>query len=152
MKTLVIGVGNILRCDDGVGVHIVNRLREEAPQLETLDAALGSVELLEAMKGYDRVFVLDAAETGGEPGTVYRVDLIEGGEPPALTHSHGIDVLTTLRLGEALYGGEMPGEVILMAIEAEDVTTLRETCTERVEEAIGRVVKEIVAITSAGEA
>jgi len=152
LKTLVIGVGNLLRCDDGVGIHIVNRLREEAPHIDALDAALGSVELLEAMKGYDRVFVLDAAETGGEPGTVYRVNLKEGDVPPALTHSHGIDVLTTLRLGEALYGGEMPGEVILMAVEAEDVTTLRETCTERVEEAIGRVVKEIVATTSAGKA
>lgn len=145
MRTLVIGVGNLLRCDDGVGIHVVNRLNEVAPSsIDTLDVALGSVEILEAMKGRDHVFIVDAIQAGGEPGTIYRVNLSKGEEPPRVTHSHGVDLLTTLRLGDSLFSGQMPREIVLLAVEAEDVTTLSESCTSKVQAAIEKVVELIL--------
>jgi hydrogenase maturation protease len=144
LKTLVIGVGNLLRCDDGVGIHVVNRLNEVAPYIDTLDVALGSVEILEAMNGRDRVFIVDAIQAGGEPGTIYRVNLSGGEEPPRVTHSHGVDLLTTLRLGESLFPDQMPKEMILLAVEAEDVTTLSESCTSKVQASVEKVVEMIL--------
>jgi hydrogenase maturation protease len=144
LKTLVIGVGNLLRCDDGVGIHVVNRLNEVASYIDTLDVALGGVEILEAMKNRDRVFIVDAIQTGGEPGTIYRVNLSGGEEPPRITHSHGVDLLTTLRLGDSLFPGQMPREMILLAVEAEDVTTLSESCTSKVQAAVDKVVEIIL--------
>ena len=144
MKTLVIGVGNLLRCDDGVGIHVVNRLNEVASYIDTLDVALGSIEILEAMKGRDRVFIVDAIQAGGEPGAIYRVNLSGGEEPPRITHSHGVDLLTTLRLGDSLFPGQMPREMILLAVEAEDVTTLSESCTSKVQAAVDKVVEIIL--------
>jgi hydrogenase maturation protease len=151
LKALVIGVGNLLRCDDGVGIHVVNRLNEVAPYIDTLDVALGSVEILEAMNGRDRVFIVDAVQAGGEPGTIYRVNLSGGEEPPRVTHSHGVDLLTTLRLGEALYPGEMPKEIVLLAVEAGDVTTLSESCTHEVQASVERVVEMILGFEKKGE-
>jgi hydrogenase maturation protease len=144
LKTLVIGVGNLLRCDDGVGIHVVNRLNEVASYIDTLDVALGSVEILEAMKGRDHVFIVDAIQAGGEPGTIYRVNLSKGEEPPRVTHSHGVDLLTTLRLGDSLFLGQMPREIVLLAVEAEDVTTLSESCTSKVQAAIEKAVEIIL--------
>jgi hydrogenase maturation protease len=144
LKTLVIGVGNLLRCDDGVGIHVVNRLNEVAPYIDTLDVALGSIEVLEAMKGRDRVFIVDAIQAGGEPGTIYRVNLSGGEEPPRITHSHGVDLLTTLKLGDSLFPGQMPREIVLLAVEAEDVTTLSESCTSKVQAAVEKVVEIIL--------
>lgn len=144
MKTLVIGVGNLLRCDDGVGIHVVNRINEVASYIDTLDVALGSIEILEAMKGRDRVFIVDAIQAGGEPGTIYRVNLSRGEDPPRITHSHGVDLLTTLKLGDSLFPGQMPREMILLAVEAEDITTLSESCTSKVQAAIEKAVEIIL--------
>ena len=144
MKTLVIGVGNLLRCDDGVGIHVVNRINEVASYIDTLDVALGSIEILEAMKGRDRVFIVDAIQTGGEPGTIYRVNLSRGEDPPRITHSHGVDLLTTLKLGNSLFPGQMPREIVLLAVEAEDITTLSESCTSKVQAAIEKAVEIIL--------
>ena len=144
MKTLVIGVGNLLRCDDGAGIHVVNRLNEVASYIDTLDVALGSVEILEAMNGRDRVFIVDAIQAGGEPGTIYRVNLSGGEEPSRVTHSHGVDLLTTLRLGESLFPDQMPKEMILLAVEAEDITTLSESCTSKVQASVEKVVEIIL--------
>jgi hydrogenase maturation protease len=144
LRTLVIGVGNLLRCDDGVGIHVVNRLNEVVSYIDTLDVALGSIEILEAMKNRDRVFIVDAIQTGGEPGTIYRVNLSGGEEPPRITHSHGVDLLTTLRLGDSLFPGQMPREIVLLAVEAEDVTTLSESCTSKVRAAIEKAVEIIL--------
>jgi len=144
LKTLVIGVGNLLRCDDGVGIHVVNRLNEVASYIDTLDVALGSIEILEAMKGRDRVFIVDAIQAGGEPGTIYRVNLSRGEEPPRITHSHGVDLLTTLKLGDSLFPGQMPREIVLLAVEAKDVTTLNMSCTSKVQAAIEKAVEIIL--------
>ena len=151
MRTLVIGVGNILRCDDGVGVHVVERLSEVTPHIDTLDIALGSVEILEAIRDRDRVFIVDAIQAGGKPGTIYRVEFSRGEEPPKVTHSHGVDLLTTLRLGESLYPGKMPKEIVLLAVEAKDITTLSESCTSEVQASAEKVVNTILEFEKKGK-
>lgn len=143
MKTLVIGIGNLLRCDDGVGVHVVNRIREITQEIDAVDLGTCSIDLLEAMRGYETAVIVDAIMTGGEPGTIYHIELSRGERPPVITHSHGIDLLTTLRLGKRLIPDEMPDDIILLAVEAEDITTLRDVCSEKVQSSIKDVIEII---------
>lgn len=148
MKTLVIGVGNLLRCDDGVGIHVVNRLKAEAPEIDAVDLSTASIEILEAMRGYDRVIVVDAIKTGAEPGTILRVNVKKEGRIVPFTGTHDLDLLTTLRLGKVLFPREMPRELIILAVEAEDISTFSESCTEKVHEAIDQIVRTIISLVS----
>lgn len=140
----MIGVGNLLRTDDGVGIHIINRLSKLHPEIDTFDAAMGSIEILEAMRGYERVIILDSIETGIEPGTIYRVNLASGEKPPVISHSHGTDILTIIELGHQLYGDGMPKDIILIAVEAEDTVTIGDKLTKRVQEAMDEVLQKIL--------
>ena len=148
MRTLVIGVGNLYRRDDGAGIHVVNQLKEKAPSIDSIDVALGSVEILEAMKGYDRVIIVDAMVTGSDPGSYFLVDIVAGDEPPVVSYSHGIDLITTLKLGRLLYADQMPGELMIIGIEVEDTLTMSDECTPSVQKAVVGVVDEIMAIVS----
>jgi hydrogenase maturation protease len=138
-------VGNLFRCDDGAGIHVVNKLREMQVNIDTLDVALGSVEILEAMKGYQTVIIVDAVVTGEEPGSIFFVKLPESGDVK-FAGSHGIDLITTLELGKQLYGDDMPEELIVVGIEASDVTQLTENCTPEVTKAVNKVVNKIIEI------
>ena len=146
MRTLVIGVGNLYRRDDGAGIHVVNQLKKKAPTLDAIDVALGSVEILEAMIGYERVIIVDAMVTGAEPGSYFHVNIAMGDEPPVVSYSHGIDLITTLELGKRLYTDQMPKELMVIGIEVEDTLTMSEECTPRVRDAVEKVVDEIIAI------
>lgn len=144
MRTLVIGIGNLLRTDDGVGIHVVNLLKELSPKIDTLDAAMGSIEILEAMRGYERAIIVDAVESGAEPGTIFRVNFTGGEKPLVVTYSHGTDLVTTLNLGQRLYPDEMPREITIIAIEAEDTTTINDIPTPKVYRAIEITVQDII--------
>ncbi|HEY76749.1 MAG TPA: hydrogenase maturation protease [Thermoflexia bacterium] len=74
MRVAVIGLGNPLRGDDGIGPRVVAELhRRELPEgVEAIDGGTGGLDLLRLMEGWDRVIVVDAAEIGREPGAFAR--------------------------------------------------------------------------------
>lgn len=138
LRTLVLGLGNTICGDDGVGIGIARALKEdvcglEAEVTETTAAGIG---LLDLIMGYDRLIVVDAIQTkDGEAGQVYRLGLED---LPASLHSatlHDVDLTTALELGRRL-GMGMPREVIIYAVEVADVATFREGCTPEVERSI----------------
>ena len=71
-KTLIMGIGNVLRADDGFGSAVIDALSPiELPEnIELLDAGTPGFELVLTMQGYDRVIVIDAADMDCQPGTV----------------------------------------------------------------------------------
>ena len=99
MRTLVIGVVNLLGTDEGVGIHIMNRQNKIDPETDTFVAAMGSIEMLEAMRGYEHVIIIDSIETGVEPGTIYRVNIENSEKLQVITRSHGTNILTIIELG-----------------------------------------------------
>ncbi len=143
MRAIAVGIGNLLRCDDGAGIHAINILSETTPQLDTFELALGSIDLIEAVKGYDRVYIIDAVKTGAEPGTIFRVNLAKGDDRPEISYSHGVDLFTTLELGQTLYPEEMPKDVIVYGIEAQNLVKFDLECTEPVRLAVKQITDEI---------
>jgi hydrogenase maturation protease len=118
-KTLVLGLGNILLGDEGVGVRVVERLQaryEFPPEVQVLDGGTLGMDLLPYVGDADRLLVLDALELGAEPGTVAR---LEGDEVPAFMgikispHQMGLaDLLAAARLCDLF-----PEELVLWGVQ-----------------------------------
>ncbi len=119
MGILVLGIGNLLLSDEGVGVRVVEALERGfalPPRVEALDGGTSGMELMEVMALRDHLIVVDAVRTGAAPGTVV---LLRDNEVPALftqkisPHQLGLcDVLMALRLT-----GEFPRRLTLVGIE-----------------------------------
>ena len=120
--TLILGIGNILMRDDGVGVRVVEELaRCELPEgVELLDGGTAGADLVDALADRPKVIVVDAIDAGAEPGAVYRftdADLREGAAGPLSLHEFGL--LETLRMAEQL--GCAPGRVVILGIQPRTV-------------------------------
>lgn len=117
---LVLGVGDVLRGDDGVGVVIARRLRDRAsPPGVTVHERPGELtSLLDAWDGYDGVVLVDAMRSGAAPGTVRRFDVAREPLPPQVagaTSSHAAGVGEALELARVL--GRLPPHVVVYAVE-----------------------------------
>jgi len=146
MKTIVLGLGNTVLSDDGIGIYTARALRGGLDGLaHIVEAELAGFDLVEMMKGYVRAFIIDAIELDGEaPGSVFRLVPDDMRITPRLASFHDIDVVTALELGRRL-GFEMPSEVVIYAVQVEDALTLGEGCTPAVEKVIPDLVAEISA-------
>lgn len=76
-KTAILGFGNPVRSDDGIGCHVIERLKQElgdAPHLTLLDMGTSAFEVLFQLQGHDRIILVDAVINTGEPdGALYRL-------------------------------------------------------------------------------
>lgn len=122
-KILVLGIGNLLLTDDGVGVHAVQTLqRENWPDNVTLlDGGTFTQDIFYLFKGYDRLLILDIVHAGREPGSLYRLT------EEQLVHNdsqrlsiHDIDLLDSLRMAGQLHGSRP--EMIIVGMEPADYT------------------------------
>lgn len=145
MKTLVLGLGNPILCDDAVGCRVAATLQQKVhdPDIDIREESLAGLDLLEMLSGYDRAIIIDAIQTGkGQPGRIYRL----GPEALARTRHaaspHDVNLATALQLGEKLML-KLPREIIIFAIEVEDVTTFSEECTPAVLKAIPKCVEMV---------
>ena len=151
-KTLVLGIGNEIRGDDGVGIHVARRVAgllsaELAATVDVDEASTGGFDLVDYLRGYERAVVADAIKTeGGEPGTVYKF-AADALKPTAhLGHSHGVNLASALAVLSALELGA-PREVTVVAVEAEWLYEFKEELSPRVaaavEEAAGAVLEAL---------
>jgi len=145
-KILILGIGNPLLSDDGAGICVAARLKEELdrPDVTVLETATAGLSLLDFLTGYDKAIIIDAIQTvGGTPGQIYKLTPEAFDTAEHITSPHGIDFRTALELGHKL-GLNLPSEIIVYAIEAADVTTFSEKCTTPVRKAISACVNMIL--------
>lgn len=73
-KTLILGVGNVLLADDGVGIHLIRKLQQmDLPKyVEVIDGGTQGFELINYFQGKKKIIIVDALKTDAEPGSVYR--------------------------------------------------------------------------------
>ena len=150
-STLVLGMGNPILSDDGVGLYVAERL-QAGPMPDGVEVQLSEVaglRLLELVKGYDKVVIVDALRSGREPGEIVRYEAREfkGGHRYGSAHSIGLH--TTLELGRQL-GMPMPEDVTVFAVEAEDIETFGEDFSPPVAAAAEKVIDLVRAEVGAG--
>lgn len=140
---VVIGVGNVYRGDDAVGLAISERLRERLPESVTvLDCEQEPTRLLDAWQDADVALVVDAAASGAAPGTVHRFDASSDGVPAQVFRSstHAFGVGDAVELARAL--GRLPAKVVVYGVEGADFT-VGSGLSEPVAAAVRHVADEI---------
>jgi hydrogenase maturation protease len=155
LKTLVLGLGNPILTDDGVGIHVVRRASAlwESNGVTFAEACVGGLRLLDFLAGYDRVVLVDAIVTpDGQPGDVLCMGLHD---LQASLHSgctHDLSLSSALDLGRGL-GMVLPDDeqIVIIAIEAGDVLTFGEDCTPPVQAAIPPAARLVLEQITAGE-
>ena len=141
---LVLGVGNTLMADEGIGVRVLEALKNESLPtcVELIDAGTALVELLPLLSKREKVIVIDAVRCGQKPGTVYRftpADVAELKQPQVSIHQIGI--LEALQMAEL--GGWKPREVVIFGIEPAKVAWGMELSAE-VAASVQKVVRLVM--------
>ena len=150
MKTLVLGLGNPILTDDGVGVWVARMVQRALPPdsgVEVSEASLGGLALMERMVGYDRVILIDALQTGGgQPGAIRRLTLDELASISPTQHAasaHDTNLVTALEMGQRMQLA-LPREVIIYGIEVEQVFEFGERPTPAVAAALPRAAAAVL--------
>jgi len=145
---LVLGVGNVLLRDEGIGVRIIEKLEDGyafSPNVELMDGGTQGLRLLAPISETDHLIVVDAVQNGQPPGTLYRLPTEELEKRVRFKNSlHQLDLVETLAYAEVL--GHRPSAVIV-GIEPADISPwgmeLTEIVASRVAELCSRVLEEI---------
>jgi hydrogenase maturation protease len=144
---LVVGVGNLYRSDDAVGIIVARRLREKIGACVTVREESGEgTALLESWKGVDTVILIDATQSGATPGTLQRFDVNVQPLPATFfRHStHAFSAAEAIELARAL--GQLPSRFIVYGIEGKTFLPgvgLSGEVEVAIEEAVQRVRQEI---------
>ena len=116
---LILGIGNDLLSDDGIGIKLIEDLRPmlENPLVEFKTASGGGLEIVELMQDYNDVIILDAIKTGqGVPGEIYTFSLDDFKETLHISNFHDISFLIALEFGKQS-GLKLPENIQIVAIE-----------------------------------
>ena len=150
MKTLVIGLGNPILGDDGVGWAVASVVSEKLPvtshPVEVDCLSLGGLSLMERMLGYDRVILVDSMETGQGPvGSVRRFPLASLPDPMAghSASAHDTSLITALKTAESI-GADIPKCVDVVAVEAQNVYDFSEELSPPVAAAVPEAVQAVL--------
>lgn len=142
--TRIIGIGNDFRQDDGVGPAVVRRLKARAAgQVEIAEHDGDATSLLDAWDGAPRVVLVDAVQSGADPGTIHRVDVHAAPLPKGLAwySSHSLSVPEAVILARRL--DSLPQALLIYGIEGRCFGIGRGLSLE-VEAAASAVVEEIL--------
>ena len=146
MKTLVLGIGNPILSDDGVGIKVAQEVGKKLdnPQITVSETSAAGLSLLDSLIGYDKVIIIDAIQTEkGKAGQIYRMKPEDFSFTKRVSSPHQINLVTALELGKLL-NLTMPQEISIFAVEAKDTTSFSEGCTPEVEQAIPEAVKMVL--------
>jgi hydrogenase maturation protease len=169
--TLVLGLGNPILTDDGVGIHVVRSVAarlgsqsEAVGGVAFAEASVGGLRLLDLLAGHDLVILVDAIQTAdGLPGDVRRYSFaeppgaVEGDPRPTLSlkgsstlhagSTHDLSLPGALAWGRQ-NGMELPDDdaILIVAIDVQDVLTFGESCTPAVAAAIPRAADLVLGL------
>jgi len=155
-RILILGLGNILLKDEGVGVHVVGELQEQnlPGNVEVIDGGTAGLDILLLQEGLDKLVVIDALRAGDKPGTIYKLTVkVDGKEKLTQVLSrterpkislHQIGLLDALAVAERMNCA--PKEIVIIGVEPGEVDCgleLTDEVKKRIPEIVNAVLKEI---------
>jgi len=155
-RTLVLGLGNILLADEGVGVHVVRELAEHTlpGNVEVVDGGTAALDVLLLARDVQKLIVIDALRAGKEPGTVYVARFAGGQESKLEAHFvrqgdsrislHQIGLVDALSVAKRISDG--PKEIVIIGVEPAKIDCglqLMDEIAHKVPQIIDIVLKEI---------
>ncbi len=154
MKTLVLGLGNPILTDDGIGVYVTREVAAHwtGSGVDFQEACVGGLRLLEVIAGYERLILVDAIQTpGGAPGQIHR---LAADDPRASRHAgstHDLSFQGALAWGRRMGMALPPDDAItIIAVEVEDVLSFGEQLTPAVKAAISHSAQAVLNLLETG--
>lgn len=145
MQTMVLGLGNLVHCDDGVGIHAIQRLQQDSrvpPGVALMDGGTQGLNLIPHISGFERLLVIDAVDVGQPPGTLIRLegDAVEKLPGKPSVHQLGFaDLMIAMKLL-----GEPPKEVVVIGVQPQS-TDWSAGLTAPVRESLDDLVAVVIA-------
>ena len=151
MKTLVLGLGNPILSDDGIGVLIAEAVRAALPAntaVEVSEASVGGLELMERLLGYRRVILIDALYGNGydTPGTIHKLTLDDLRTVSPTQHSssaHDTSLVTAWDMARKM-DLPLPDEVIIYGIEVKNILDFGDELTPAVAAVVPQVAEAVL--------
>ena len=142
-KILIVGIGNLLCRDEGIGVHVIQEMEKiKLPDhIDLLDMGTSTMDLISHLEGVKKLIVIDAMRAGGKPGTIYKCkpeDLIPKGEQSVSLHDIG--VIETLTMAKKM---GMAIETVIIGVEPETMDWGMEL-TEAVKNKIPLIIEAVL--------
>jgi hydrogenase maturation protease len=114
-KIIILGIGNLLLSDEGIGVYVANELSKMdlPPEVSVVEGGTDGFRLLNIITEADRLIVIDAVRGGEEPGSIYRFDINEIKNVPTgfKTSVHQVGILEVINLSELI--GKTPHATVI---------------------------------------
>lgn len=150
MSVIVIGLGNPILGDDGIGWVVADHIRSYLPEIEVDCLGLGGLSLMERLIGYDHAIIIDAIVTGNQPlGTVsyFTLDKLPNFATGHTTSAHDTSLQTAMDVGRAM-GSKLPlpKNIWLVTVESKNVYEFSEELAKPVSEAIPTAIETVLAI------
>ncbi len=146
-KTLVLGLGNPILGDDGVGWKVAEAVQAIVHQSVEVDcASLGGLSLMERMLGYSRVILIDCMQTGRLPLGEVRSLPLEQLENPSAGHTasaHDTSLMTALQAARSM-GGQVPSRIDVVTIEVKLSFDFSESLSPEVAAAVPLATREVL--------
>lgn len=142
-KILILGLGNILLGDEGVGVRVAERLLSQPlpDNLEVIDGGTAGYELINLFEGREKVIIVDAVKTDDQPGSIYKMDLSVIEEDTVRSLSlHQIGLNSVFKMASLM---DINPEVILVGIVPKDYQTYQIGLSREAERAIPQAIETI---------
>lgn len=145
MKILVLGIGNVILQDDGVGPAIVRELSrlDLPPEVFLKTTGLSGFPLLDIITGYHTLIIIDAVKNDKNPGKITWQPARTFQQRTGAINEHTMDIFRMLELGQQLEL-QIPSQVLVMSIGARDVTSFGEFLTPEVAAAVPEAAAEIM--------
>jgi hydrogenase maturation protease len=136
---LILGIGNVLMGDEGVGVHVIHHMDSNVlpPGIETLDGGTGGFYLLEPMTRFGKIVLIDAAAEG-EPGTIRRLYPRFSSDYPRTLTAHDLGLKDLL---ESLILLDQAPEIVLVAVSIAFPTTIGLELTPQMQELVPTIAE-----------
>lgn len=147
-KTLILGLGNEILSDDGIGPKLITDLSRMIvdPDLHFKVTTCGGLEIMESIPDFERVIFIDAIRTrNGNPGDVYYFIPSDFRETGNLSSIHDVNFLTALKLGNILEMN-LPSDLHIIAVEIIEDLVFSEQLTPVLNEKYPRVLEEVQGI------
>ena len=146
VKILVLGIGNEILMDDGIGPRLVKKLKEKFPNpgIKYETTWMGGLDILEFIQGYQTVIFIDAIKTkDGIPGTVYQFTPSDFKETLHLSSLHDLSFLTAIEMGKKI-GLNIPENIHIIAIEIVEDKIFGESFTTKIQEKYQEIFESVV--------
>jgi hydrogenase maturation protease len=147
-KTLVLGIGNEILSDDGIGPRLVRNLSEmiDDPNVNFKTAFCGGLEIMEYIRGYEKVIIIDSIYTRkGKPGNVYCFTPSDFRETSNLSNLHDVNFITALHLGDILELN-IPSDLHIIAVEIIEDREFSEKLTPLLSMRYPEILEEVTAL------